>query len=323
MDFRMYDNALGRFYGMDALSEKNHYLSPFQFGNGNPVFWADPTGLDAFKFESYNGNDEYISNTEMDFNHLLGKGGGFDVFSPGGGGGGGGAAAGGGDPIDVYNFMVNKMQQLGVSKIQYSVNNNGSVTFSYWKTFAIVETFVEDGITYTAAGGLSKKMTETVFLGNDDTPWMTKAKSQLGVKEITGNNDGKDVEKYLKTVGLGPGKSSYWCGAFVNWTLKEVNIKTVNQPAWALNWRKYGTSLSKPAFGAIATKKRGSGGHVGFVAGITSSGGIVLLGGNQSDSVNYTVYSAGTVFQYNFPSGYTPNYNLPTLNITGGGIKEN
>jgi RHS repeat-associated protein len=47
MDFRMYDNALGRFYGMDALSEKNHYLSPFQFGNGNPVFWADPTGLDS------------------------------------------------------------------------------------------------------------------------------------------------------------------------------------------------------------------------------------------------------------------------------------
>jgi RHS repeat-associated protein len=47
MDFRMYDNALGKFYGMDALSEKNHYLSPFQFGNGNPVFWADPTGLDS------------------------------------------------------------------------------------------------------------------------------------------------------------------------------------------------------------------------------------------------------------------------------------
>jgi len=28
-------------------------------------------------------------------------------------------------------------------------------------------------------------------------------KSQLGVRERTGNNDGKDVEKYLKSVGLG------------------------------------------------------------------------------------------------------------------------
>jgi hypothetical protein len=55
----MYDNALGRFYGMDALSEKNHYLSPFQFGNGNPVFWADPTGLDAASGKDMFGRDTH------------------------------------------------------------------------------------------------------------------------------------------------------------------------------------------------------------------------------------------------------------------------
>jgi hypothetical protein len=47
MDFRLYDNALGRFFGIDALSEQNHYLSTYQFGDGNPVVFSDPTGLDS------------------------------------------------------------------------------------------------------------------------------------------------------------------------------------------------------------------------------------------------------------------------------------
>jgi len=47
MDFRLYDNALGRFFGIDALSEKNHYLSPYNFSDGNPVVFSDPSGLDS------------------------------------------------------------------------------------------------------------------------------------------------------------------------------------------------------------------------------------------------------------------------------------
>lgn len=42
-------------------------------------------------------------------------------------------------------------------------------------------------------------------------------KSQIHVREKTGNNDGEDVEKYLKTVGLGKGYA--WCAAFVKWCL--------------------------------------------------------------------------------------------------------
>ena len=47
MDFRLYDNTLGRFFGIDALSEQNHYLSTYNFGDGNPVVFSDPTGLDS------------------------------------------------------------------------------------------------------------------------------------------------------------------------------------------------------------------------------------------------------------------------------------
>lgn len=48
--------------------------------------------------------------------------------------------------------------------------------------------------------------------------------SQLGVHEKTGHNDGKDVEKYLRSVGLGKGYA--WCAAFVRWCFDSAGIKT-------------------------------------------------------------------------------------------------
>lgn len=55
-------------------------------------------------------------------------------------------------------------------------------------------------------------------------------KSQLGVREKTGRNDGKDVEKYLKSVGLGKGFA--WCAAFVHWCLNEAGVKN-SITAWS------------------------------------------------------------------------------------------
>lgn len=63
-------------------------------------------------------------------------------------------------------------------------------------------------------------------------------KSQIGVREKTGKNDGVEVEKYLKTVGLGKGYA--WCAAFVKWALITgvVNIdaeKLINAMALSLH----------------------------------------------------------------------------------------
>lgn len=45
MDYRQYDNALGRFNSMDRLSELAPGISPYRFAFDNPVLWSDPSGL--------------------------------------------------------------------------------------------------------------------------------------------------------------------------------------------------------------------------------------------------------------------------------------
>src|SRR5690554_3646363 len=45
MDFRQYDNALGRFLNPDRLSELAPNITPYRFAFNNPNYWSDPTGL--------------------------------------------------------------------------------------------------------------------------------------------------------------------------------------------------------------------------------------------------------------------------------------
>lgn len=48
--------------------------------------------------------------------------------------------------------------------------------------------------------------------------------SYIGVRELTGKNDGPQVEKFLKTVGLGKGYP--WCAAFVKYCLLEAGVSS-------------------------------------------------------------------------------------------------
>ncbi len=52
MDYRQYDNALGRFNCVDPVTHFSQ--TPYQFGNGNPMYWADPSGLDGISPEPIN-----------------------------------------------------------------------------------------------------------------------------------------------------------------------------------------------------------------------------------------------------------------------------
>ena len=45
MTWRQYDNALGRFHGVDALAASTPHVSPYHFAGNNPIVFADPSGL--------------------------------------------------------------------------------------------------------------------------------------------------------------------------------------------------------------------------------------------------------------------------------------
>ena len=59
--------------------------------------------------------------------------------------------------------------------------------------------------------------------------------SQIGVRELTGHNDGRYVEEYLKSAGLGKGNP--WCASFVQWAYLQNDMKFVSQSAgWVPTW---------------------------------------------------------------------------------------
>lgn len=45
MDFRQYDNALGRFNVIDPLAEMDYSMTPYHFTGNNPVAFSDPSGM--------------------------------------------------------------------------------------------------------------------------------------------------------------------------------------------------------------------------------------------------------------------------------------
>lgn len=95
---------------------------------------------------------------------------------------------------------------------------------------------------------------------------------EVGVRESTGKNDGRDVEKYLASVGLGKGYA--WCAAFVRWCLDQANVNS-SITAWSptahnksdivyykQKWRR--NAQSGDVF-TLYYERLGRIGHTGFV----------------------------------------------------------
>lgn len=92
---------------------------------------------------------------------------------------------------------------------------------------------------------------------------------QVGVRELTGNNDGVQVERYLKTCGLDAGAP--WCAAFVNWVFWQCGIAGPEKlPAYCPSWFKQEVPENSPpqpgdVFGIYYPARRRIA-HMGFIA---------------------------------------------------------
>lgn len=103
---------------------------------------------------------------------------------------------------------------------------------------------------------------------------MQIAQSKEGVREATGANDGTEVEKYLKSVGLGKGFS--WCMAFVYWcyeqAAQQLKVKNplVKTGGCMKQWNETTCKKSKaPQIGSIFIMDLGGGaGHTGIVTAV-------------------------------------------------------
>jgi hypothetical protein len=96
--------------------------------------------------------------------------------------------------------------------------------------------------------------------------------AEIGIRERTGKNDGKDVEKYLASVGLGKGNA--WCAAFVHWVFEVCGIVTPIT-AWSptaenkkkiryKNGKTFGPGPQKADVITLYYASKGRIGHTGF-----------------------------------------------------------
>jgi hypothetical protein len=141
----------------------------------------------------------------------------------------------------------------------------------------------------TLSYGEPEVVTEIEEPSSNDTRAEVAAiyKSQLGVREKTGRNDGKDVEKYLKSVGLGKGFA--WCAAFVHWCLNEAGVKN-SITAWSptahnkKNIVYFNNKFKKPAQQAdvitLYYSSKSRIGHTGFFDHMQSENMTVNYEGN-------------------------------------------
>ena len=130
------------------------------------------------------------------------------------------------------------------------------------------------------------------------------ARSELGIREATGRNDGKRVEEYLSVCGLPKGHP--WCAAFVSWVFKQAGFA---HPRTAWSPAMFNTSVNvkqaRPAvvFGLYFDHLKRIG-HVGLVERaegdwlVTIEGNTNISGSREGDGVYRKRRHRKTVYRY-------------------------
>jgi uncharacterized protein (TIGR02594 family) len=157
----------------------------------------------------------------------------------------------------------------------------------------------------------------------NDPPWLVTARKYLGTREIPGRASNPLIVRWWKAIRQAiSDDGTAWCAAFVGGVLEEVGIRST-RAANARSYLNHGSVLTKPAVGAIVVFARGGNGwsgHVGFVVGRNRAGHLMVLGGNQGDSVRISAFNVDRVLGYRWPTGGVPlpqRFTLPILASDG------
>jgi uncharacterized protein (TIGR02594 family) len=131
--------------------------------------------------------------------------------------------------------------------------------------------------------------------------WLEVARSQLGVTEA--KNPGTVVGYHQATRLRAQSAKTPWCASFVSWCLEKVGLPNP-RTARARDFATYGVATyAEPGciivLDKMATDAGGSG-HVAFLVGVEGAD-LLLLGGNQSNSVCIKRYPAERAIAYRWP----------------------
>ena len=150
-----------------------------------------------------------------------------------------------------------------------------------------------------------------------DYKWMIEAKRLLGMKihEIPGAKDHAEIIKLFADAGHPEIKheDAPWCAAFVGAVLHRSAI-TPSGSLMARSYCKWAEKLDAPVYGAICVKVRSGAphdsplGHVGFCLDFDKDH-IIMIGGNQGDSVSIGSFKRSEFVAYRFP--YATTKHLP------------
>jgi len=154
--------------------------------------------------------------------------------------------------------------------------------------------------------------------------WLDVAMKYRGLAEVQGPHHNPQILKWWKDIGTAyKDDETPWCGAFVGGVLAEVGIKPVASAASARAWLRLPVELNKPAVGAVVIfwrgSKKGTAGHVAFVAGRDQHDNLMCIGGNQGNQVSIAPFDTDRVLGYRWPGiwPFEHRFKLPIISSTG------
>lgn len=151
-------------------------------------------------------------------------------------------------------------------------------------------------------------------------PWMAELHRRMGLHEV--RNKSSLIEFLRIGKYLGDPAKLPWCGD----ALESAIVKTLpnevvpNNPFWAQGWKDWGVAC-KAVPGAIGVIRwNANSGHVGIVASYDRSRNrVLLLGGNQSDSINLTWFGYGNFIAFRWPKTF-PFKDYPAMDASGASV---
>ena len=212
--------------------------------------------------------------------------------------------------------MVNSFIKQLQTKLQFIGLYKGSIDGIFGsESYNAVLTIIEK-----ASYDMNESIGPAISTSNE-LPWIAEARKHIGLKEIKGSTHNKTILQWVKNLGGWFTTDEIpWCGTFVAQCLQEGKRGVPKHWYRALDYKSYGTRLSKPCYGSIGVKSRTGGGHVTFIVGMTADRKhLVGLGGNQSDAVNLMKFPISDLDTWVWPSyasgvsssPYPDRFNLP------------